>query len=43
MLVGLEEDEDTLAQIPPTYRFEKGDILWVVGEKADVYRLADEI
>lgn len=43
MLVGLEEDEDALAQIPPTYRFEKGDILWVVGEKADVYRLADEI
>ncbi len=43
MLVGLEEDEETLTQIPPTYVFDKGDILWVVGEKADVRRLADEI
>lgn len=43
MLVGIEEDEETLTQIPPTYVFVKGDILWVVGEKADVYRLADEI
>lgn len=43
MLVGLEEDEETLTQIPPTYTFDKGDILWVVGEKADVRRLADEI
>lgn len=43
MLVGIEEDEENLVQIPPTYVFEKGDILWVVGEKPDVRRLADEI
>lgn len=43
MLVGVEEDEDTLTRIPPTYQFDKGDILWVVGEKDDVRRLADEI
>ena len=43
MLVGIEEDEETLTQIPPTYVFDKGDILWIVGEKADVRKLADEI
>jgi len=43
MLIGLEEDDENLTQIPPTYTFDKGDILWVVGEKPDVRRLADEI
>lgn len=43
MLVGIEEDEENLTQISPTYLFDKGDILWVVGEKDDVRRLADEI
>ena len=43
MLVGLEEDDENLTQIPPTYVFGKGDIMWVVGEKDDVRRLADEI
>lgn len=41
MLVGKEEDEETLSSVSPTYRFETGDILWIVGEDEDVKRLAD--
>ncbi|MBR6962332.1 MAG: cation:proton antiporter [Prevotella sp.] len=32
MVVGLEEGEENLSQVKPTYRFVKGDIIWVVGE-----------
>ena len=32
MLIGLEEGEENLTPINPDYRFEKGDILWLVGE-----------
>lgn len=43
MLVGLEENEDNLTSVAPSYIFQKGDILWIVGEEPDVRRLAREI
>lgn len=39
MVVGLESNEDSLTKVAPTYRFAKGDILWVVGEVRDLVRL----
>lgn len=43
MLVGLEEGEDNLATVAPTYLFEKGDILWIVGDDIDIRKLAEVI
>ena len=39
MVVGLEEGEENLSQLKPNYRFEKGDIIWVVGEVEDLSTL----
>ena len=39
MVVGLEEGMENLSQVSPSYRFEKGDIIWVVGELDDLNRL----
>ena len=39
MVVGLEEGKENLSQVKPSYRFEKGDIIWVVGEADDLDRL----
>lgn len=33
LVVGIEEGEENLSQIEPGHRFEKGDIIWVVGEE----------
>lgn len=33
MVVGLEEGQENLSQIHPKRKFQKGDIIWVVGEK----------
>lgn len=33
LVVGIEEGEENLSQIEPDYRFEKGDIIWIVGEE----------
>ncbi len=33
MVVGIEQGEENLSQVKPTYRFERGDIIWVVGEE----------
>ena len=33
MVVGLEEGKENLSQVAPDYRFQQGDILWVVGEE----------
>lgn len=33
MVVGLEEGKENLSQIHPKRKFQKGDIIWVVGEK----------
>lgn len=43
MLVGMEEDEENLTQVSISYRFQQGDLLWIVGEKNDIRRLAKEI
>jgi len=39
MVVGIEEGKKNLSQVKPSYRFEKGDILWVVGEEDDLKAL----
>ena len=39
MVVGLEEGRENLTKIPPTYVFQKGDILWIVGEESDLLSL----
>ena len=36
MVVGLEEGQENLTKIAPTRTFEKGDILWIVGEESDL-------
>ena len=41
MVVGLEEGKETLSQMPPGRKFRKGDILWVVGEAANLEALLD--
>ncbi len=43
MLVGLEEGAETLTKVVPTYRFQLGDILWIVGKDTDIQQLANEI
>ncbi|MGN0070006.1 MAG: cation:proton antiporter [Prevotella sp.] len=43
MVVGLEEGKETLSQADPAYRFEKGDILWVVGEEDALDLLARQL
>jgi len=39
MVVGLEQGEQNLTMIDPSRKFEEGDILWVVGEKAALAHL----
>lgn len=39
MVVGMEEGEETLSMITPDHRFEKGDIIWVVGENENLVNL----
>ena len=39
MVVGIEEGKENLSQVKPTYRFQKGDILWIVGEIEDIQRI----
>ena len=43
MLVGMEEDQESLSAVTPTYKFEVGDILWIVGDDVDIRRLAEII
>ena len=42
MVVGLEEGQENLTKIAPTYIFMKGDILWVVGEESDLQRILEK-
>lgn len=42
MVVGLESGGESLKKVTPSYKFVKGDILWVVGEVRDVERLQDK-
>ncbi len=39
MVVGLEEGKENLSIVKASYRFEKGDILWVVGESDSLKQL----
>lgn len=39
MVVGLEEGQENLTIVKASYRFEKGDILWVVGEEESLSNL----
>ena len=41
MVVGVEEGQDNLTCVNPHHRFVKGDIVWVVGEKASLKSLPD--
>ena len=40
MVVGIEEGQANLTMINPLHVFKKGDIIWVVGEKASLLQLA---
>ena len=39
MVVGLEEGRENLTRISPTRKFEKGDIIWLVGEPDDLKKI----
>ena len=41
MAIGLEEGLENLTKIAPDYVFRKGDIIWLVGEEADLNRLLE--
>ncbi len=39
MVVGLEEGQENLTRVSPNRRFEKGDIIWLVGESDDLKKI----
>lgn len=41
MVVGIEEGKENLSAIDPLREFQRGDIIWVVGEKADLEKLTN--
>ena len=41
MVVGLEEGQENLTKIAPTRTFEKGAILWIVGEESDLQKIME--
>ena len=41
MVVGLEEGQENLTKIAPTRTFEKGDIIWIVGEESDLQKIIE--
>ena len=42
MVVGLEEGQENLTKIAPSYVFQKGDILWIVGEESDQQKIMEK-
>lgn len=42
MVVGLEEGQENLTKISPSYVFQKGDILWIVGEESDLQKIMEK-
>lgn len=42
MVVGLEEGQENLTKIAPSYVFQKGDILWIVGEESDLQKIIEK-
>ena len=43
MVVGVEEGQENLTLVDPQRRFEKGDIIWLVGEEADLEKVRQQI
>ena len=43
MVVGVEEGQENLTMIDPQRKFEKGDIIWLVGEEADLEKVRQQI
>ena len=39
MVVGLEEGKERLSPIPPSRKFQKGDVVWIVGEEENLQQL----
>ena len=42
MVVGLEEGRENLTRVLPTRVFKKGDIIWLVGEEADLLKIQEK-
>ena len=42
MVVGLEEGRENLTRVLPTRVFEKGDIIWLVGDEADLQKIQEK-
>ena len=42
MVVGLEEGQENLTKVSPSYQFKKGDILWIVGEESDLLKIMEK-
>ena len=42
MVVGLEEGQENLTKIAPSHVFQKGDILWIVGEESDLQKIMEK-
>lgn len=42
MVVGIEEGEENLSQMSPDRKFEKGDIIWIVGEEKHLAQLFEQ-
>lgn len=42
MVVGLEEGLESLTKILPSYTFQKGDIIWIVGEEAALQKIMNK-
>ena len=42
MIVGVEREDGTLVTPDVNVPFEEGDVVWVVGEKEDVYLLVNQ-
>lgn len=42
MVVGVEEGQQKLTTINPQHCFERGDIIWIVGEEADLNRVSQK-
>lgn len=43
MVVGVEEGQENLTLVDPQRKFEKGDIIWLVGEEADLEKVRQHI
>ena len=43
VVVGVEEGQENLTLVDPQRKFEKGDIIWLVGEEADLEKVRQQI